>query len=100
MKKGLSIILALVIILSVAGCGKKDIEKISDLEHIITMDEGDRNSLLSGYKMDQLKEAWGEPNDSGINESVWYFKDMRLIVNDNWIGEVVVCEVEKLSETE
>ena len=95
MKKIMSLILILVMVMAFAGCGKKDIEKIPSLETIITMDEGDINSALSGYTIDQLEETWGAPNNSSENESVWYLNDMRLIVNYNWLGKVVVCGLEE-----
>ena len=95
MKKILATILVLIMVLAFAGCGKKDSEKIPDLETVFTMDEGDINSVLPGYTIDQLKEAWGAPKDSDVDESVWYLNDMRLIVNCNWLGEVVVCGLEK-----
>lgn len=95
MKKVLTIVLVLVMVLAFAGCGKKSIENIPSLETIMTMDEGDVNSVLPGYTIDQLKEAWGAPNDSDEQTDVWYLNDMRLIVNCNWLGEVVVCGLEK-----
>ena len=95
MKKVLSVILIVAMILPIAGCGKKNAETIPSLQTIITMDEGDINSVLPGYTIDQLKEAWGAPNDSGEQTDVWYLNDMRLIVNCNWLGEVVVCGLEK-----
>ena len=95
MKKIMSLILILVMVMAFAGCGKKDIEKLPSLETIITMDEGDINSVLPGYTIDQLEETWGAPNNSSENESVWYLNDMRLIVNYNWLGKVVVCGLEE-----
>ena len=95
MKKVLSIVLVLAMVLAFAGCGKKSIENIPSLETIMTMDEGDVNSILPGYTIDQLKEVWGAPNDNDMNASMWYLNDMRLIVNCNWLGEVVVCGLEK-----
>ena len=95
MKKIMSLILVLAMVMAFAGCGKKDIEKIPSLETIITMDEGDINSVLPGYTIDQLEETWGAPNNSSENESVWYLNDMRLIVNYNWLGKVVVCGLEE-----
>lgn len=98
MKKTLTIVLALVMVVALVGCGKKNIEKILSLEKAITMDEGDINSVLPGYTLDQLKEAWGTPDDSGEEKGIWYLNDMRLIVNCNWLGEVVVCGLEKSSQ--
>ena len=100
MKKITLLALVLVMVLVFAGCGTKDIEKIPSLETIITMDEGDINSVLPGYTIDQLKEAWGAPNDSIVNESVWYFNEIRLIVNNNWLGKVVVCGLEEATTDE
>lgn len=96
MRKILSIVLVLVMVLAFVGCGKKNIEKISSLETIITMDEGDINSVLPGYTIDQLKEAWGTPSDSDKEKSVWYLNDMKLIAYNNWLGEIVVCGLEKI----
>lgn len=100
MKKIMSLILILVMVMAFAGCEKKDIEKIPSLETIITMDEGDINSVLPGYTIEQLKEAWGVPNDSCEQTDVWYLNDMRLIVNCNWLGEVVVCGLEEAATDE
>ena len=95
MKKIMSLILILATTFALNGCGKKNIEKIPSLETIITMDEGDINTVLSGYTIEQLKEVWGTPNDSDMNESVWYLNNMCLIVSDNWLGEVVVCSLDE-----
>ena len=100
MKKIMSLVLVLAIVLTFSGCGKKNIEKIPSLETIITMDEGDINSVLPGYTIDQLKEAWGAPNDSDENESVWYLNNMRLIVNNKRLGKVVVCSLEETTNDE
>lgn len=95
MKKLIVLSLALVLTISLAGCGKNNIEKLPSLETIAEMDEGDVNSILPGYKIDQLKEAWGAPNDSDEQTNVWYLGDVRLIVNTNWLGEVTVCGLDK-----
>lgn len=100
MKKITLLALVLVMVLVFAGCGTKDIEKIPSLETIITMDEGGINSVLPGYTIDQLKEAWGAQNDSSVNESVWYLNETRLIVNNNWLGKVVVCGLEEATTDE
>ena len=98
MKKLIVLSLALVLTTSLTGCGKNNIEKLPSLETIVEMDEGDINSVLPGYKIEQLKEAWGTPNDSDEQTNVWYLDDMRLIVNTNWLGEVVVCGLEKANQ--
>ena len=100
MKKIIIISLSLVLIMSLTACGKNNIEKLPNLETIVEMDEGDVNSILPVYTIDQLKEAWGTPNDSGEQTDVWYFDDMRLIVNSNWFGKVVVCGLEKVDTDE
>ncbi len=100
MKKIISLVLVLIMVLPFAGCSKKNIEKIPDLETIITMDEGDINSFLPGYKIEQLKEAWGAPDDSGASESVWCLNDVRLVVHYNWHGKVVVAGIETPTDTE
>ena len=95
MKRIISFVLVLVMVLAFAGCGKKYIEKIPSLETIITMDEGDINSVLPGYTIDQLKEAWGAPNDSDMNNCMWYLSDVRVTVSYNNFGKVVSCGLDK-----
>ena len=97
MKKLIIILLTVVLMMSLIACGKKNVEKLPNLETIVEMDEGDVNSILPGYTIDQLKEAWGASNDSDEQTDVWYLNDMRLVVNHNWLGEVVVCGLEEIN---
>ncbi len=100
MKKLFSLFLVLTIFLALSGCGHKDLNHLPSLEVISKMDEGDVNGVLPGYQIDQLNEKWGIPNDSEVNESVWNYENTRIIVNYNWLGEVVVCSLEKIADSD
>ena len=49
------------------------------------------NSLLPGYKLNQLKSVWGEPDTREDNEVTWEIGDITLIVNYKNNGVVAIC---------
>ena len=55
------------------------------------MSEAEVNSLLPGYKINQLTTVWGEPDTSEENTVSWKIGDATLIVNYKNNGVVAIC---------
>ena len=93
MKKKLSIVLAIILIVAVGVAAwffgyynRKSNDNLPALTTIAEMSESDVNSLLPGYKINQLREVWGEPNSSEDGTDSWQLGKVTLLVNDNMTG--------------
>lgn len=87
MKKKSLIVLAVVLVLAICiGAwfygyyNHKSNDNLPPLTAISEMSEADVNSLLSGYKIIQLKEVWGAPDDDKDGTAIWEIDDVKLIV--------------------
>ena len=98
MKKKLMI--ALIVIAVIAGAifawraayaMRKNTDNLPTLTAISEMSEAEVNSLLPGYKINQLKSVWGEPDVSENNTVSWEIGDITLIVNYKNNGVVAIC---------
>ncbi len=75
-----------------AYTNRNNIDNIPAKNIVAQMDEADINSLFPGYKIDRLKEVWGEPNEEKNNEAVWLLNETtKLIVNFKNNSEISVC---------
>ena len=101
MKKKNSVVL--VIIVAVALCvsawfygyhNRKSNDNLPTLTAIAEMSESDVNSLLVGYKINQLREVWEEPNYSEDSTDYWQMGDVTLVVGYKNNGVVVVCGID------
>ena len=101
MKKKNSVVL--VIIVAVALCvsawfygyhNRKSNDNLPTLTAIAEMSESDVNSLLVGYKINQLREVWEEPNYSEDSTDYWQMGDVTLVVSYKNNGVVVVCGID------
>ena len=90
-------LVALVVMLSVVllcctGCSLgKSTARLPALEELSGMSEADVNSLLPGYRMEQLIEVWGEPDVDEPNGARWRIGDVTLTVSYRPDGVVAVC---------
>ena len=97
MKKQLTIVLSFVVILgaifawSVAYAMRKNTDNLPTLATIVEMSEAEVNSLLPGYKINQLMTVWGEPDFSEDSTASWKIGDVTLIVNYKNNGVVAIC---------
>lgn len=98
MKKKLMVALAVVIVIvgaiftwRVAYSMQKNTDNLPALTAIAEMSEAEVNSLLPGYKLNQLKSVWGEPDTSEDNAVTWEIGDIALIVNYKNNGVVAIC---------
>ena len=96
-KKLISVLIVIVIIVGaifawrVAYTMQKSTDNLPTLEAIAGMSESEINSLLPGYKINQLKAVWGDP-DSGEDGTVnWKIGSITLIVNYKNNGVIVIC---------
>ena len=97
-KKGVlvsSLALIILIIVSVWYFFTFSYKNFPTINEVKNMDEAQLTYILQGYKIGQLKEAWGIPTDSGLNESVWIIDDTKIIVYYNNFGKIVVCDIDK-----
>jgi len=88
-----AIIIALVFSWRIGYSMRKSNDNLPALAAVSEMDEADVNSLLTGYKIAQLREVWGEPTCSKDNEDVWQIADMTLTVNYKNNGVVAICSL-------
>ena len=70
---------------------RKNTDNLPTLTAISEMSEAEVNSLLPGYKINQLKSVWGEPDVSENNTVSWEMGDITLIVNYKNNGVVAIC---------
>mgnify|MGYP000033199973 FL=1 len=96
MKKKHLILLAVVILVCVCAWfygyyHHKSNDNLPALASIAEMSEADVNSLLPGYKIDQLIEVWGEPDHSENNTCYWKIGDKTLIVNYKNNDVIAIC---------
>lgn len=98
MKKKLTVAFAIVIAIEavivawrVAYSMQKNTDNLPTLTAIAEMSEVEVNSLLPGYKLNQLKSVWGEPDTREDNEVTWEIGDLTLIVNYKNNGVVAIC---------
>jgi len=70
---------------------RKSNDNLPALTTIAEMSESDVNSLLPGYKINQLREVWGEPNSSEDGTDSWQIGNVTLIVNYKNNGVVAMC---------
>lgn len=97
----------LIILLAVAVCvpiwfygyfNHKSNDNLPTLMAISEMSESDINSLLVGYKINQLREVWEAPNYSEDSIDSWQIGDVTLVVSYKNNGVVVVCGLENRSD--
>ena len=100
MKKGLTNVLLIVAVIGVAFSSwrigyslRKSTDNLPTLTAIAEMSEADVNSLLPGYKINQLKTVWGEPDTSEENRVSWEIGDITLIVNYKNNGVIAICSL-------
>ena len=98
MKKKLSIAVIVVTVIigavfawRIAYSAHKSTDNLPALTSIPEMSESEVNSLLPGYKINQLTTVWGEPDTSEENTVTWKTGDSTLIVNYKNNGVVVIC---------
>lgn len=69
----------------------KSNDNLPALTAISEMSEAEVNSLLPGYKITQLKEVWGTPDDDRGAAAIWEIGNVTLIVNYKNNGVIAVC---------
>ena len=106
MKKPLSILLAIILLATIGVSAwlygyhyRKSNDNLPALTAIAHMSESDVNSLLPGYKIQQLREVWGEPDHSEDSSASWILGDITLVVNYKNNGIVVICGLKDSSGT-
>lgn len=97
-KKKLSIALIVVAVIvgavfawRIAYSMRKNTDNLPALTTIAEMSESDVNGLLPGYKINQLREVWGEPDSSEDGTDGWQIGNTMLIVNYKNNGVVAIC---------
>ena len=73
--------------------GHKNIDSLPSLEQVAQMtDEAELNSYITHFTRLDLRTVWGEPNEKGKMEDVWYIdNNTKLVVNyHNNDGKAVV----------
>lgn len=76
--------------------GHKNIDSLPSLEQVAQMtDEAELNSYITHFTRLDLRTVWGEPNEKGKMEDVWYIdNNTKLVVNyHNNDGKAVVCGI-------
>ena len=87
----LAVIVGAVSAWRVAYSMRKSNDNLPALLSIAEMSESEVNSILPGYKINQLKEVWGEPDFSEDNTAEWKTGNVILIVNFKNNGVVAIC---------
>lgn len=87
----LAVIVGTVFAWRVAYSMRKSNDNLPALAALAEMTESEVNSLLPGYKINQLKEVWGEPDFSEGNTAQWQTGNLTLIVNFKNNGVVAIC---------
>jgi len=98
MKKKISVILTIILIAAVCVLAwfygyysRKSNDNLPALTAIAEMSESEVNSLLPGYKINQLREVWGKPDDSIDGTDHWQIGTITLVVSYKNNGVVAVC---------
>lgn len=69
-------------------------DKIPTLAEVSQMKYQELYDLLPGKNIQEIKEAWGEPRENDINESVWQIDEsMLLMITYDDHGIVENCEL-------
>ena len=76
---------------------RKSNDNLPTLTMVSQMSEADVNSFLTGYRIIQLREVWGDPTYSEDNEDIWQIGDISLVVNYKNDGKVAVCGLKDAS---
>lgn len=91
MKKAISIVLVLMFIMGLFGCSKENIPTIREVSQ---MEYREVNEALSGKKLQEIREAWGEPAEQDGNEAVYRLDEsMLLMIIYTDAGIVESCEL-------
>lgn len=72
------------------SAGKSN-DNLPDLTSIAQMSEAEVNDVLPGYKITQLREVWGEPDQSEGSTDSWKTGNVTLVVNYKNNGVVAIC---------
>ena len=98
MKKKLSIVIAIILVVVICVSAwfygyysRKSNDNLPALTAIAEMSEYDVNSLLPGYKINQLRAVWGEPDSSEDGTDRWQIGKITLVVNYKNNGVVAIC---------
>ena len=92
MKKVLSIVLVLLILLSLIGCSSK--EKIPSFDEVSQLKYRELNEALSGKDIEKIRNVWGKPAERDGNEDIWQIDEsMLLMITYNDTGMVENCEL-------
>ncbi|WP_367924604.1 hypothetical protein [uncultured Ruthenibacterium sp.] len=70
---------------------RKSNDNLPALTAIAEMSEAEVNNILPGYQINQLREVWGEPDESKEGEDRWKTGDVTLVVNYKNNGVVAIC---------
>lgn len=87
----IAVIIGAIFVWRVAYAMRKNTDNLPTLTAIAEMSEAEVNSLLTGYKINQLKSVWGELDTSEDNTVSWEIGDIILIVNYKNNGVVAIC---------
>lgn len=87
----IAVVIGVMLVWRVAYSLRKNTDNIPTLTAVAQMSEADINSLLTGYRVVQLEEVWGEPTCSKENEAIWQIGEVTLVVNYKNDGKVAVC---------
>ena len=98
MKRKLLIVSATILVVAICVLvwfygyyNRKSNDNLPALTAIAEMSESDVNSLLPGYKINQLREVWGEPDYSEDGIDRWQIGKITLVVNYKNNGVVAIC---------
>lgn len=104
MKNSIKTVLAIVLIVAIAVClwligyhTRKSQDNLPSLESIAKMDEADVNELLIGYRNNQLKDVWGDPDAKKSSENTWIWnidEYTQLKISCNNKDKVVICSID------
>ena len=70
---------------------RKSNDNLPALTSIAQMSEAEVNNVLPGYQISQLREVWGEPNESESGADSWQIGNITLVVNYKNNGVVAIC---------
>lgn len=96
-KKRLTVWIVLVLIVGIfvawriGYSARKSNDNLPALTSIAQMSEAEVNNVLPGYKITQLREVWGEPDQSEGSTDIWKTGNVTLVVNYKNNGVVSIC---------